>query len=151
MPTFRFLLLLVAFVFLFPNCKEQNKDQSLANYNRTALLSNYYKNLIMPGFEQLFVASTKLELSINRLTANPTIANLEEARLQLDSTFLSWQFVQSFDFGASLLPSGSLKEEIGTFPTDTAQLLLFALASDTLFNNFRRDTRGLNALDFMLS
>jgi predicted lipoprotein len=131
-------------------CKKKEDDNKLASYNRQALLEHYHTQLIVPAFTNLDLALANLETSTIRFTQNASLASLTEARESLDSAFKAYQYVQSFEFGPADLPEGKFGEEVATFPVDTTTLENFVANNDTLFNNFRRDTRGLNAVDYLL-
>ncbi len=143
-----FLVALIG-ILLF-GCKKKEEENTLANYNRSALLTHYYDRLIMPAFQSLDGAAKALENTSIRFANEPTQANLLQARESLDSAFKVLQYVHAFDFGPSELPTGSLTQEIGTFPVDTNQMEVYMAEADTNFNNFRRDTRGINAIDYLL-
>jgi len=143
------LSFVLASMLLF-GCKKKEEENTLATYNRSALLTHYHDRLIMPAFQSLDDAAKALEMASIRFANEPTSANLLQARARLDSAFKFFQYVYAFDFGPAELPSGTLTQEIGTFPVDTNQIEAYIAVSDTSFNNFRRDTRGLNALDYLL-
>ncbi len=137
---------------LFMACND-NKEQSLSKkFDRSAMLTQYANNIIVPAYEQALNAVLELETAVSEFTNSKTTSDLIKARNKWQQAALVWQHANAFNFG----PAGevniqkSLNEEIATFPVSKTATEGFISNKDTLFNNFSRDTRGYFAVEYLL-
>jgi uncharacterized protein len=142
--------LLLAILFMACN---DNKEQSLSKkFDRSAMLTQYANNIIVPAYVQALNAALELETAVSEFTNSRTTSDLINARNKWQQAALVWQHSNAFNFG----PAGevntqkSLNEEIATFPVSKSAIEGFISANDTLFNNFSRDTRGYFAVEYLL-
>lgn len=141
-------ILLICAFFFAASC-DQNKPPTL-DIDRESLLTRYADTLIIPAYKTLDLLVDTLLDAISRLPEDTS--NLPRAQEAWGKACLAWQNCNAYNFG----PAGergirkTLNEEIATFPVDTATLQGFIAASDTGFNNFKRDTRGIYSLEYLL-
>lgn len=145
---FRCFMALWAFAFL--SCSEDQQPSKSGAFNRTAMLQHYADSLIRPDFDSLNRAAQQLSILLDALTAQPDVQRLSAARSQWHETYRLWLTASVWMFGPAESSLGSLRELTGTFPVNESRIEQFIQVSDTSFQNFERDTRGLFALDYLL-
>jgi uncharacterized protein len=134
------------------SCTNDTGSPAGAGFNRTAMLGYYADHHILPAFDSLANNCEALYGAVFTLTTSPTAENLNAARQQWLTTYLSWQSASAFTLG----PTGEqglrrrLSEEVGTFPVSEAKIQQYSAAGDTSFTNFDRDSRGLYAIEYFL-
>jgi uncharacterized protein len=147
----RLIAFLLSLTLFAAACKDNNAPEP-NQFDRTAMLTAYADRMIVPRFEALANACATLATSIEAATANPTTVNLAELQTQWTTAVTTWQRANAFNFG----PAGEsglrkgLLEEIGTFPIDAVQINAYIAAKDFSLNNFKRDTRGFYAIEYLL-
>jgi predicted lipoprotein len=95
-------------------------------------------------------ASEQLVAAIDACTQSPSEATLQAARKAWIDAAEAWQYAQLFTFGPADGVTGTLSENINTFPTSVTKIEAAIAVGDTSLQNFNRDARGLPALDFLL-
>jgi uncharacterized protein len=149
MRLFHFITL---FLVLMMSCDKTTESPTQDTFDRTAMLANYYDNLILPSFTNLETSTLSLESSIKALISSPSESNLIDAQKAWESTYLIWMSVNTYNFG----PTGedgikkSLVEEIGTFPVSTSKIESNITSNKFTFNDFNRDNRGLLTIEYLI-
>ena len=142
-------VLIMSFGLLF-SCKDKvGSDDERADFNKGAMLENVSTNIIIPSLVQFETQVSALKSSFDLFKSDPTNANLEEIKMNWESSYLTWQTLKIFDFGP--IRNIGFKSATGTYPVDVSKIESnissgsFNLAAATNF-----DAVGLNALDYLL-
>lgn len=144
------LAALLTCAFSLLACKGKKDETEL--FDRGALLRHYAENLIQPANQRFYDATLALGADWASYRQAPTPANLSGLQARWRDLMREWHLVSSFSFG----PGGEaglrkfLVEELGTFPISQTKMENYIAATDTAFNNFDRDTRGLLAIEYLL-
>lgn len=132
-------------------CKGGEPPVGPEPFDRGAMLRHWSETLIRPGYGAATTAAAGLLTQVEALAVDsPDAAAVLAARTAWTQAITAWQAVQLYDFGPAENSFGSLLEDLGTFPADTAGIEAFIAAGDTSLANFDRDTRGFAALDYLL-
>lgn len=135
----------------FSSCVDNKENGTAEAFDRGLLLEQVGEKRILPAFEHFEERTERLSLHINAFLNHPTYTTLDSAQNAWEETFLSFQAIRGFTFGPgdqSLI--GDINENLGTWPIDTQKVEQRILASDWNMNDFRRDTRGLLAVEYLL-
>lgn len=133
------------------SCKEDENNSGTGNFDRKLLLENLADNNIIPNWAKLKVKTDSLETAIGIFTQSPTGTTLTNARAAWVSAYLQWQHCNAFTFGPAEKPiMGTVNENLGTWPTNIAVVEERIIKADVNFDDFRRDSRGFLALDYIL-
>lgn len=120
------------------------------NYNRTALLTNWADNIIVPAYEN-YQAKVQLFLTdANTFTTSPTEANLQATRTSWLEAYKAYQYVAMYVMGKS--EEISLKERTNTYPANATGIeanIASGVYDFDLLSQF--DKQGFPALDYMLN
>ena len=143
----------ILFVVLICSCKK-DKDEPGTNeeFNQKAMLINYADNLIIASYQNTSVALGELTSSVGIFAQSPTTQQLEELQQKWQTLYSEWIWASLYNFG----PAGEqgikkrLVEEIATFPVDSAAVNTRIRTLDTSFADFKRDARGLLAIEYLL-
>lgn len=119
-------------------------------FDRSAMLTDVADKAVIPSYTRMREASEQLVAAIDACTQEPTSATLQAARKAWIDAAEAWQYAQLFTFGPADGVTGTLSENINTFPTSVTKIEAAIAVGDTSLQNFNRDARGLPALDFLL-
>jgi uncharacterized protein len=150
MKKFAFALFTLCMVALVACKKEEQENED--TFDREALLRNYAQAVVRPAFDTLLTHYTQLHNSLTQLADMPSAARVEDSRLLWKKTYTTWMWANSFNFG----PAGenginkSLVEEIGTWPANVTLIENNIATGNIGLNDFNRDSRGLNAIEYLL-
>lgn len=148
----KYLMACVSGLVMLASCKEEQGGPAGQAFDRGSMLAYYVDNHIQPAFDQLADAAQELHSRLPGLAAQPQQAQLVELRQSWSELYAAWMLASNYSIG----PGGEqglrkrLAEELGTFPVSEAKINQFALAGDTSFANFDRDSRGLFAIEYLL-
>ncbi|RMG68606.1 MAG: hypothetical protein D6722_11635, partial [Bacteroidetes bacterium] len=131
-------------------CKGGETPPPPDTFDRGAMLRHWSETLIRPGYAAATTTAASLLAQVEALDATADTSSLLAARLAWQEAATAWQAVQFYDFGPAENSFGTLLEDLGTFPADTAGIEAYLTAGDTTLANFDRDTRGFAALDYLL-
>jgi predicted lipoprotein len=145
------LALGVAMVLLTVSCTD-NSGPVDSNFDRTGMLTAIADKIIIPSYNSASAAAAVLTTKCQGALADQTldVTELSELRDAARVLMRRTQQIASFNFGPAEGDFGTLMQEIGTFPCDTSGVESRIGSADTLLTDFRRDTRGLAALDYLL-
>ena len=141
------LILILLAVFLM-GCGDTGGPSDA--FDRTRMLTEVAEKAIMPSYAGMLEASEQLVAAIDACTQSPSEATLQTARKAWIDAAEAWQYAQLFTFGPADGVTGTLNENINTFPTSIAKIEATIASGDTSLRNFDRDARGLPALDYLL-
>jgi uncharacterized protein len=145
------LFITLAVSSLLWSCKK-DKEEDLTNFDRTIMLQHYADNIILPAYEALNADFEIFRSSANAFVSAPASGALEDARQKWETAYETWMYANSFNFG----PAGenglikTLVEEIGVWPANTTLIETNIGNGNSSLNDFNRDARGLNAIDYLL-
>ncbi|MGQ9805897.1 MAG: imelysin family protein [Chlorobiales bacterium] len=131
------------------NCKDALTDNMGDTFDRRQMLENVADNIIIPSFAELQTKVNALYDAVNAFTQTPSEATLQSARTAWEEAYLSWQYTNGFNFGPGQTSLGTLFQRVGVFPVNASQIETF-IASRAFNNDLSRDTRGFNAIEYLL-
>lgn len=143
-----FVILLMLFSLV--GCDQEGPDDPSDGFDRAPMLENYADNLIIPAMRGLADEAGEMTDALATFSASPSLAHLEDMRVEYLDLFTAFQYAAVYDFGPAETNFGTLFENQGTWPVDTALLESYIASGDSSLNNFDRDTRGLPALGYLL-
>ena len=143
------MLLILSLIYA---CKKDNVADT-NNFDRKAMLQNYADNLIKPAFNDLQVQTNALKIAADAFTNSPDEQKLTTLKTSFDNAYTAFMYSNAYNFG----PAGeegtrkSLVEEIGIWPTNTQTIESNILANNATLDDFKRDSRGFNAVDYLVN
>lgn len=143
---------LFAFILLaFSACKddETTSTQPTDNFDRTAMLTHWADDIIIPGFEDYATSLAGLQAAVDAFNTNPSEAILNTLRADWLEAYELWQKVSIFDIGKA--EAIGLRNFTNIYPTDVQGISLNIESGNynlELPSNF--DTQGFPALDYLL-
>lgn len=147
------LLPVLALPMLFTmGCKDDTNDSSAAGaFDRKLLLENFADNIIIPYWGQMKTATDALNTAADALTATPNAGTLQAAQTAWTNAYTAWLYCNSFNYGPGEKPIfGMVNENIGTWPVNMGVVESRIAAADFKFDDFRRDSRGLLTVEYLL-
>ena len=146
------ILLILGFVTVLVACSSAaNEGESSAdNFDRTALLTHWANNIIVPSYQNYQTTVETLNASAASFNSNPTVNNLQALRSAWFNAYNAYQKVTAFYLGKAM--DISLKEATNTYPTDAAGIDLNIASGGynlELFSQFSR--QGFPALDYLIN
>lgn len=143
------LLTIFAFAIMFWACKDPANPQPTDSFDRTAMLTFWAEQQILPALEQYGIAVGELGIAKNNFIQNKTTNDFELLRTAYINAYLAWQTVAMFNIGEA--EAIGYRNYINTYPTDVA-LIESNIANENynleLPSNF--DAQGFPALDYLL-
>lgn len=144
-------VLLATILGLFISCSgDSDSSTSGDNYDRTALLTNWADNLIIPRFEDYQSKVVSLNNDVIIFTTSPNQTNLDNLRSSWLNAYKSYQYVNVFNIGKA--------EEINftsctnIYPVNSTGIntnITSGVYDLTLLSQY--DKQGFPALDYMLN
>ncbi len=148
----RKLIFLFAFATLLTACSSSDTDApaSADSFNRTALLTHWADNLIIPAFQNYSSKLTLLEADVQIFNAEPSQQTLTSLRSSWLTAYEGYQQVMLYNIGkASDL---NFKESADTYPTNAAGIEAnIANGNYNLELLSQYSKQGFPALDYMLN
>lgn len=148
---FIFSGLITSFIgFGLQSCEQKNGKTT--DFDRKALLTFLADSLIIPEYRRLDLAVEKMAESADSFVSNPDSARLIELQSAWHMAYMAWMHTATFNFG----PAGeegirkTLLEEVGTWPANTTLIESNIVAGNTSLNDFNRDNRGFNGMDYLI-
>lgn len=137
------------------SCKENEDDENNGttdvSFDRSAMLTDYADNLIIPSWETLQTAIGDLSSKIEEFKTETTQSNLDNLRDSWVEVAKKHQYVTAYGFGPGTLLLGSYVTVLGVFPVNEEQVEANVLNTDfVLANTFARDVRGVYALEYLI-
>lgn len=145
------IIIIAALGLCLASCMESGGPQA-DTFDRTAMLTQLADNLIIPHYDSAANVSIRLATNCESILADGEVssADVEALRGEFVDLALRWQRIVTYNFGPAEGDFGTLAEDAATFPCDTAEVWRRIAAGDTLLRDFRRDTRGLATIDYLL-
>ena len=144
----RIILILCLFVMALSCSKDENTAPD--TYDRTALLTNWADNIIVPSYTNYQSNVAILQTNTNLFIATPTIANLQLVRTAWLESYKAFQYISIYNFGKAL--EINLRETTNTYPTNTTGINANITSGGYNFNLLSQfDKQGLPALDYLIN
>lgn len=143
--------LLAGVLVSFQSCSDQGPEDGIETFDRAAFLSYLSDQVIVPAADTFYSSCEILKSKVDALAANQDANALLEARAAWKQAALDFQLMQVFNFGPGEKSiTGTIGENLGTWPVNVNTLESRITAADYGMTDFRRDTRGFAALDYLL-
>ena len=123
--------------------------QPETGFDKTAMLTNYADNLVIPGYTTLQTQLQTLDAAVATFLATPTDASQQQAQTAFKNAYLQFERVSVNQYGPA--ETYLLGNFVNTFPADTAKINT-NIQSGT-YNFASTGTvaqQGLPALDYLL-
>jgi len=131
------------------NPTEGGENNLTDNFDRTAMLTFWADEIIIPGYENYTQALDELQTSSDAFIANPIESTFDELRADWLDAYKAWQKVSMFEIGKA--ESIGLRNFTNIFPTDTELILNNINNGDyNLVLPSNIDAQGFPALDYLL-
>jgi predicted lipoprotein len=139
-------------IFLFVNACKDN-DNSVAvpetGFDKTAMLTSYADNLIIPAYTGMQQQLQTLETSLNTFLTDPTSANQQALKPVFKEAYLQFQRISVFQIGPA--ETTLLNNFLNTFPADAATVESnITSGTYNLEVNSAINQQGFPALDYLL-
>lgn len=145
------ILLILGFIAIVMACaSNDNSSSDTDNYDRTALLTNWADNIIIPSYVNYQAKVEILVTNTNTFTATPTEANLQTVRTSWLEVYKAYQYISMYNLGKA--EEINFNEASNTYPTSSAGIELNISSGSynlALLSQFNK--QGLPALDYMLN
>ena len=143
------ILFLLSIIIVFFACTSEGNSSSGDGYDRTALLTDWANNIIVPSFVNYQTKVNSLKTSSDAFITTPNQTNLEALRTSWLEAYRAYQSVALFEIGKA--------EEINfvntsnTYPTDVTGIEANITAGNADLNLISQFSKqGFPALDYML-
>ena len=146
-------IFLISTLFLLAlSCSKDDNSATIPtnNYDRTALLTNWADNIIVPSYSNLEVKLASLESEANFFAVSPTVGNLQTLRTSWLEAYKAYQYVSMYNFGKA--EEINFKEKTNTYPTNVAGInanITSGTYNFSLLSQF--DKQGLPAVDYLIN
>ena len=121
-----------------------------SDYDRTALLTNWADNIIIPSYTNYQIKVETLSINATNFNASPTVENLKTLRTSWLEAYKAYQYISMYSFGKA--EAVNLKECTNAYPTNATGIDT-NIASGTydlkLFSQY--DKQGFPALDYLIN
>ncbi|MXV37721.1 hypothetical protein GO491_03355 [Flavobacteriaceae bacterium Ap0902] len=149
------LILLTFLSLFFVACSSSNSDDIIpvdpsTEFDRSAMLSHWANNIIIPGYANLKAANEALNENIETFIENPNVNTLSETRLAHKNAYLAWQKVAFFEVGPA--KNENLRQYFNIYPTDASGIETLLNQTDyQLHLTSNSAKQGYPALDYLLN
>ncbi len=145
-------LLILSFIALIVACSSNGGDDNSEgdNYDRTALLSNWADNIIVPSYINYQAKVQILVSNTNTFVTAPTEVNLQTLRTSWLEAYKGYQYVSIYNLGKA--EEISLNAASNTYPTNTIGIesnISSGSYNLSLLSQF--DKQGFPALDYLIN
>lgn len=136
-------------MLLFSACKEDSKLSSRVDFDRKAMLENWYDNILMPSFDDFNKTAQNLNQDIVDFHNGPSLNQLTQVKSAFVESYKAFQRIKAFDAGPS--ESISLRASLNTYPADTVQIQ-YNINNNVMDLSSAQniDAKGFPALDYLL-
>ena len=146
------IILLLGVILTVVACSSGGEDavDQGSDYDRTALLTNWADNIIVPSYTNYQAKVEILMANTNNFNATPTVENLQKLRSSWLEAYKAYQYISMYSFGKA--EAVNLKECTNAYPTN-ATVIDANIASGTynlaLLSQY--DKQGFPALDYLIN
>lgn len=145
-------LLFLSFIALIVACSSNGGDDNTdgSNYDRTALLTNWADNIIIPSYVNYQTKVQTLATSTATFVATPTEANLQTVRTSWLEAYKGYQYISMYNFGkAEEIYLNAASNTYPTNPTGIESNISSGSYDLSLLSQF--DKQGFPALDYLIN
>ena len=152
MQFLKFILVGLVLTCLISSCKTDEVVVVEESFDRTAFLTNYADNFIIPAFDTLMDQAAAYQTAAQQFEDEMSVDHLVALRTAWSSLYFQWLNLSSFNFG----PAGAVGltrtmfEEQGAFPPDTSLIESKISSGDFLLDDSFRASRGLCTVQYLL-
>lgn len=144
-----FLFLIVISVFSCQPNSDDTGEMPLDNFDRTAMLSNWANDIIVPSYEAFATKSEALKTAGTTFANAPNADNLSSLKTNWQEAYLLWQRVSMFEIGKA--EELRFRNNMNIYPVDVVGLDENVLQGGyNLELNSEIDKQGFPALDYLL-
>ncbi|MFT5883724.1 MAG: putative lipoprotein [Arcticibacterium sp.] len=136
-------------VLVLLSCGGKDDPEVQNEFSRQVFLTSYADKFVIPDFKNATVKTAALMGEINLLD---NASDLSKAQSLWREAYLAYLKVSLYNFGpaAEEVLTKSLVEEVATFPVNKTAISVKLISGDFGFTDFKRDTRGFLALEYLL-
>lgn len=146
LPTFAIALVLFVLACTKNDIPEADSDTT---FDKTAMLTGYADNIIIPAYSSMQEKVSLLETSLNSFLASPTAATQQQLKGVFKDAYLQFQRISVYQLGPA--ENALLNNFLNTFPADIATIENnISSGNYTLLVNSSVDEQGFPALDYVL-
>lgn len=142
-------LFLYGISVLLLSCSDENSGMEKVDFDRTAMLTHWYDDQIIPSFTAFDTRINQLRLANETFISSPDTASLMQLKNAFQEAYLHFQHIKFYSFGPSA--NTSLRASFNTYPADTAKIENFV--SSVTFNGGAANqltAQGFPAIDYLL-
>ncbi|WP_444660196.1 imelysin family protein [Flavobacterium columnare] len=146
------IALIFGFILALVACSSNggDDDKSENNFDRTALLTNWADNIIIPSYTNYQSKLQTLTVSANEFAKAPTETNLQTLRTSWLESYKAYQYISLYNFGKT--EELNLNMVANTYPTDAAGIETnVASGSYNLSLLSQYDKQGFPGLDYLIN
>lgn len=134
---------------LLLSCDDDNGMTQKVDFDRKAMLENWYDNILIPAFTDFNTEVDLLKTRVDNFAQNPNETSLNHVKANFVEAYKSFQKIKAFDAGPS--ENIALRSSVNTYPPDTNQISNNILAGNANLGSAENiDAKGFPALDYML-
>lgn len=140
-------------MILAAGCKNNNNPEpdAPAAFDKKTLLESVADKIIIPNLKTLQSSTDRLVLAGNAFQSGPDSLRLQALRAAWDSAYVDFLHVNAFNFGPGEVPiTGTLADNLGIWPVNVNRVEQRIIQKNYTFTDFERDSRGFQALDYLL-
>lgn len=145
-------LLILSFIALIAACSSNGGDNNDDgnNYDRTALLTNWADNIIVPSYVNYQAKVQILVTNTSTFVATPTETNLQNLRTSWLEAYKAYQYISMYNLGKAEEINFNLASN--TYPTSTVGIESnISSGSYNLSLLSQLDKQGFPALDYLIN
>ena len=146
------IFIYIALISFSISCTENDNQQNSTsdNYDRTALLTNVFDNIIIPAHQRFHEELTLLTENLSEFNSIRDIETLENLQLQFVETYKYWQHIEMFNIGYAEEIYYASKMNI--YPTNVSRIVdnINGESFDLDNNPNQYSAQGFPALDYLL-
>ncbi|WP_140487174.1 imelysin family protein [Flavobacterium sp. GSA192] len=145
------IILIFGFIALIIACSSNDSDNSNSdNYNRTALLTNWADNIIVPGYVNYQAKVQLLVTATATFVTTPTEVNLQTVRTSWLEAYKGYQYIAMYNLGKA--EEINLNVASNTYPTNVTGIESnISSGSYDLSLLSQLDKQGFPALDYLIN
>lgn len=146
---FKNILAFMVGIFLICGCKEDSKINDKVDFDRRAMLENYYDHIILPAYQDFNTKVMELQTQGSNFINQPNSTKFELLKTSFAATYKSFQKVKAFEMGPSA--NSSFRANLNTYPSDTQKIEQNILSNlNDLSSAQQTNAKGLPAVDYLL-
>ena len=143
------LVVLAVLIIACSSSDDGGSPEPETNFDRTALLTNWADNIIIPVYTDLVSKLTDLDAKKNDFIASPDLNKLQALRTSWFNAYKVWQYSEMFNIGKA--EEINFAFQMNVYPTNVSDITNNISSQNydlTSVNN--NDAVGFPALDYML-